>query len=219
MNPNPLLDRSLGELARSLPGATGIFFAHELDFCCGGKQLLRDALAARQLDPAPLLKALEGLIQHPLPAEHDWAQAPRTALIEHILERYHAAHRQQLPELVRLSRRVESVHADRPECPHGLADHLEGMAHELESHMQKEEQILFPLLAQGIPAAGLPPVNVMRHEHDQHGLALERMVALAHQLDMPRGACNTWRALITGLRSLRADLMEHIHLENNLLFE
>jgi hemerythrin-like domain-containing protein len=133
--------------------------------------------------------------------------------------RYHERHREQLPELVRLSRRVETVHADRPECPHGLADHLEDMLQELESHMQKEEQILFPLIAQGMSPTGLPPVEVMRFEHDQHGQSLAQMVSLAHGLAMPRGACNTWRALLAGLQTLREDLMQHIHLENNVLFE
>ena len=32
------------------------------------------------------------------------------------------------------------------------------------------------------------------------------------------GACNTWRALYTGLAQLREDLINHIHLENNILF-
>jgi regulator of cell morphogenesis and NO signaling len=55
--------------------------------------------------------------------------------------------------------------------------------------------------------------------HDQHGLALARMAELAHGLVEPPDACNTWRALFTGLRTLREDLMQHIHLENNILFE
>ena len=46
-----------------------------------------------------------------------------------------------------------------------------------------------------------------------------RMLTLAHQLEPPKEACNTWRALLTGLRTLGADLMEHIELENSLLFE
>ncbi|MGL1180974.1 hemerythrin domain-containing protein, partial [Vibrio parahaemolyticus] len=75
--------------------------------------------------------------------------APTSALIDHILTRYHARHREQLPELIRLARRVESVHGDRPECPRGLADHLETMQQELESHMQKEEMVLFPIYKRG----------------------------------------------------------------------
>lgn len=213
------LDRSLGDLARSIPGATAVFHQHNLDFCCGGKKSLRDALAPLTLEPELVTLALAQLTDQPGAAERDWREATVPELIAHILQRYHERHRQQLPELIRLARRVETVHGDRPECPHGLASHLEDMLQELESHMQKEEQILFPLLQQGVLPQGLPPVAMMRFEHDQHGEALARMVALAHGLEQPRGACNTWRALLAGLSTLKQDLMRHIHLENNVLFE
>ena len=58
----------------------------------------------------------------------------------------------------------------------------------------------------------------MRHEHDQHGVALARLEALTDDITTPKDACNTWRALYAGLTKLREDLMQHIHLENNVLF-
>lgn len=219
MTASALLDRSLGDLARSIPGATALFHRHQLDFCCGGKKTLRDAVAPLPLDAEALARQLEALDDGSDAGQRDWREATAAELIDHLLARYHARHREQLPELARLARRVETVHGDRAECPHGLADHLETMLGELESHMQKEEQVLFPMLLRGVPPAGLPPVEVMRAEHDQHGQALARMVSLAHGLEQPRGACNTWRALLAGLRTLREDLMQHIHLENNVLFE
>ncbi|PSJ42494.1 iron-sulfur cluster repair di-iron protein [Zobellella taiwanensis] len=213
-----LLDRSLGSLARDLPGATRIFHHYRLDFCCGGQTLLRDALAERGLDAAELLASLESL-----PAQHDdernWGQAGTGELIDHILSRYHSVHREQLVELLRLARRVEAVHGDHPDCPAGLADHLDAMRQELESHMQKEEQILFPMLRRGLfdPARG--PITVMRMEHDDHGQALARLLALTHNLTLPAEACNTWQALYAGIGELHTDLMQHIHLENNILFQ
>ena len=215
----PLLDDALGTLARTIPGATALFPTHQLDFCCGGTKSLRPAAAERGLDTAPIVAALKALQAVPAGDGRDWQQATPAELIEHLLTRFHARHREQLPELIHLSRRVETVHADRPECPTGLADHLTGMADAMESHIQQEEQILFPTLLRGFSPMVRMPIGVMRLEHDDHGVALARLVALAHGLEMPRGACNTWRALVLGLRTLREDLMEHIHLENNLLFE
>ena len=152
-------------------------------------------------------------------AEHDWSQASRPEPIDHILRRYHARHREQLPELIHLARRVEQVHGERPECPVGLAQHLGNMLQELESHMLKEENVLFPMLLQGIGGMQVNgPVSVMRFEHDQHGEALAILAALTNNLQLPKGACNTWRALYAGLAQLRDDLMQHIHLENNILF-
>jgi len=214
-----LQDQSLGQLARRIPGATGIFHDYDLDFCCGGKQTLRDAADQKGLDADAIEARLEALQADAQPSQTDWDAVPPASLIAHIVTRYHERHREQLPELIRLARRVEHVHGDRPDCPVGLADHLASMRAELEAHMQKEEQILFPMLARGLHAAAGAPIAVMRVEHDDHGEALQRLAALTNDITLPRAACNTWRALYLGLRTLREDLMEHIHLENNILFE
>ncbi len=142
----------------------------------------------------------------------------QSELIEHILSRYHDRHREQLPELIRLARRVEQVHAGDSHCPEGLADHLQDMQQELESHMLKEEQVLFPMLQRGMGRQAGAPIHVMRLEHDQHGEALERLMQLTGQLTTPEAACNTWRTLYSGLQEFRDDLLEHIQLENDVLF-
>lgn len=209
-------DLPLGTLARSIPGATRVFHEYKFDFCCGGKQTLRDAARARGVDPEAVVEQLEALHAQP-GTSRDWRNASAEELIEHILARYHRRHREQLPELIRLARRVEQVHGERPECPNGLAEHLATMQQELESHMLKEEQVLFPTILRGVlPPA---PISVMRFEHDQHGAALAKLERLTNDITLPKGACNTWRALYLGLATLRDDLMEHIHLENNILFE
>lgn len=215
-----LMDQSLGQLARRIPGATRIFDAQQLDFCCAGNRSLRKAAVEAGVDAVSIEQALQSLLQRADEAtEPDWSQASDTALVDHLLTRYHAVHREQLPELIRLARKVERVHGERPDCPLGLADHLEAMAAELESHMQKEEQILFPMIARGHGARAAMPITAMRHEHDEHGTELRRLEALTNGITPPRGACTTWRALYTGLATFRADLMQHIHTENNILFE
>lgn len=212
------LDQPLGELARRIPGATGVFHRHRLDFCCGGRQSLRDAAARKGLDADAIAAQLDSLQAEP-PAGTDWQHETLPRLVDHIMARYHTRHREQLPELIRLALRVEQVHAGHPDCPGGLAEHLRAMQQELESHMQKEEQVLFPVLIMGQGARAGAPITVMRMEHDQHGLALEHLAALTHDITPPADACTTWRALYLGLRTLREDLMDHIHLENNILFE
>lgn len=210
-----LLDQSLGQLATSIAGATAVFHQYKLDFCCGGKHSLRDALAKKQLAAAPIVSALQQLQQQDGELT-DWRSKPVKQLIEHILERFHQRHRRQLPELSRLARRVEHVHFADPHCPNGLAEHLEEMYQELESHMMKEEQILFPMLAGGIYPAG--PISVMEEEHLQHGDALETLDKLTNNITLPADACNTWTALYLGLQELKEDLMQHILLENEILF-
>lgn len=212
-----LLDQSLGQIACEIAGATRVFHQHKLDFCCGGQKTLREAAARRKLDGEAIAAQLASL-NRAEGAYTDWRKASNSEIIAYILPNFHDRHRQQFPELIRMARRVELVHGDSPNCPTGLADALEAMHHDLESHMQKEEQVLFPMLNQRSAAEVIDPIMVMRYEHDQHGESLEHLEALAHDFVPPQGACNTWRALYLGLDQLRQDLMQHIHLENNILF-
>jgi regulator of cell morphogenesis and NO signaling len=214
MSAAPFADRTVAEIAAALPGSTAVFRKHKLDFCCGGGARLEEAAAARGAS-LPALEAELGALVMP---EGGAVPASTAALIALIQTGYHEVHRRELPELVRLARRVEAVHRDKAECPHGLADLLETMAAEMEDHMQKEEQILFPMMVRGgAPMIG-HPIAIMRHEHDSHGTHLKALDALTHGATPPDGACNTWRALYAGIRKLEDDLMQHIHLENNVLF-
>ncbi len=212
-----LLEQPIGQLACALPGATRIFHQHKLDFCCGGHKSLREAAEKRGLNPEALLSELAPLQQLDSQSR-DWRSASPGELIDYILRRFHEQHRQDVPELIRLARRVEQVHGERADCPTGLADHLEIMFQELLSHMMKEEQVLFPMLLAGNDGEARSPISLLRLEHDQHGEALARLEALTDDITAPADACNTWSALYAGLARLREDLMQHIHLENNVLF-
>ncbi|MDP2331733.1 MAG: iron-sulfur cluster repair di-iron protein [Reyranella sp.] len=208
--------QSVGEIAAALPGATAVFRRFGLDFCCKGDVPLEDSARLRGVALGEVEQALSMLDTRAA------ATAPRetAALIAHILARYHEVHRRELPELVALARRVEAVHAKYSEVPHGLADLLERLQRELESHMRKEELILFPAMARTEATDGglEAPISCMRHEHDDHGANLHELEALTNGFTLPAGACRTWRALYAGGAKLVADVMEHIHLENNLLF-
>ncbi len=206
---------SVGEIAAALPGATAVFRRFGLDFCCKGHVPFEDAARRHGIEPSEVEQALALLD----PSAHGEAPRETVPLIAHILARYHEVHRRELPELVALARRVEAVHAKHPDVPRGLADLLERMQQELESHMRKEELILFPAMARAEAADGglEAPISCMRHEHDDHGTNLRELEALTRDFTLPAGACRTWQAPAGGIR-LVDDVMEHIHLENNLLF-
>jgi regulator of cell morphogenesis and NO signaling len=207
-------EQALGQIAVELPGATAVFRRLKLDFCCGGQVSLRQAAAEKGLD---LNAVLAELAQLQRPTEVASVSEPGE-LIDHILSRYHEVHRAQLPELIRMAHRVEAVHCGHPQVPAGLGDFLEHMEQELLSHMMKEEQVLFPMLKAGGNAFVVQPISMMRHEHVDHGESLDKLNALTNDATPPAEACNTWRALYAGIAQLNDDLINHIHLENNVLF-
>lgn len=207
-------DRTLGALARDIPGATAIFREHHLDFCCGGDQTLDAAAQAKGLDASIItsqLAALDDSITGEMPPDVN-------GLIDLIVSRFHNGHRRELPELIVLATKVEQVHANHPAVPAGLAQMLQTMLDELESHMQKEEQILFPLMRRNPGGFLAPPISRMRAEHDDHARMLQRLEQVAHDFRAPAEACSTWRALYVGLDHFTAEFMQHVHTENNILF-
>jgi len=211
----PLRSRTVGEIAATMPGATGIFRQFNLDFCCGGDVALEEAAREGGIDVAEVERALAALAPSAA-ATFDVSKAGE--LIDHILTHYHEVHRRELPELMNLARKVEAVHAGHPNAPRGLADLLSQMLGELEVHMKKEELILFPAMRRRAGGGLDAPIAQMRHDHDDHGEHLRRLAELTGDLVTPQGACRSWQALYVGAAKFREDLMDHIHLENNVLF-
>ena len=216
MTPNAMT--SLGELASAHPAAGRVFLRHRLDFCCGGQRNLAEACRAAGLDPGAILDELAREAGDGEPAS-SWDGRSLDELVDHIEARYHWTLRRDLPPLIAAARRVERVHAAKPEVPAGLADLLEQFFREMQAHMTKEESVLFPMIRRGARGEAVyMPVRVMESEHDAHGRQLAQIRELTGDLQPPAVACTTWRALYSGLEALEAELMQHIHLENSVLF-
>ena len=62
------------------------------------------------------------------------------------------------------------------------------------------------------------PIARMMQDHEELGELLAFLADLTDDFVPPEGACSTWRALYAGCSKLDADLREHVHLENNILF-
>jgi regulator of cell morphogenesis and NO signaling len=210
-------DRTLGELVTANPAAAKVLHRYRLDFCCGGKQSLTQACASSGLNPETILREIGALTANEAD-EVRWADRSIAELVGHILERYHAPLRSELERLVALARQVEHAHADKPDCPQGLGDLLAEVSEAVESHLAKEEKILFPLILSGRGSMAYMPVQVMVQEHEDHGQNLRRIRELTHDLQLPEHACTSWRELYRSLAALEVELMDHIHLENNILF-
>ena len=221
-------DTTVADIATAAPATIRVFQQHRIDFCCGGKVPLSQACAAKGLSTDRLLGELRTATS-PDTVERNWSDAPLTALVEHIQERYHAHLREELPRLDAMLAKVVSRHGDHlPEILLPLQQTFIGLQLELLAHMLKEDRVLFPMivaldagqpLAPGEAAADLAaPIGVMEAEHAGAGAALARMRQLTGGYAPPEWACPTFRGLYFGLSQLEADMHLHVHLENNILF-
>jgi len=212
-------ETTVGKLAAEHPLATRVLARHGIDFCCGGGRPLREVCSKKGLDSAQVLAEIHRELQTTNASEENWNEAPLDDLIDHILDAYHEPLREELPRLGAMARKVFDVHGARdPERFSQLVDVYTGLEAELQAHMDKEEQVLFPMIRREMGQAAQMPISMMEHEHDNAGAALHRLHELTDGYKVPDGACNTWRALWHGLAALEESLHQHIHLENNILF-
>jgi regulator of cell morphogenesis and NO signaling len=207
---------TLSEIATRHPAGSRVLHRHGLDFCCGGRRSFDDACAERGLAAHEILAEIER--EDAGQPGAGWEERPLDDIVAHLVGFYHHRLRDELPLLVTMAARVESRHGDKAQCPRGLADHLAGMHEAVLEHLAKEERILFPLILSGRGAQAGAPIHVMEVEHEDHRASLLEIRRLTAGLVPPAPACTTWRALYLRLSEFERELMEHIHLENNVLF-
>ncbi|MFC0308885.1 hemerythrin domain-containing protein [Gallibacterium trehalosifermentans] len=147
-----------------------------------------------------------------------WKTATYQDIINFVESGYHTRHRQQLPALIELAQKVESVHKDSSACPAGAAAILQKIYQDLEIHMRKEEQILFQMIQAGQYAMARMPIQVMLSEHDEAEEDLKTLLVVTRNLVLPEGACGSWQALYKGIATFIADLKQHIYFENEIFF-
>jgi regulator of cell morphogenesis and NO signaling len=218
--------KTVGQYVVERPARARVFENFGIDYCCGGKKPLEQVCLDKKIDLQQVLAALEQA-DAPNASAEDWSQASMTELADHIEARHHQPLKRELERLDFFTEKMARKHGtDKPELV-AVRELFVALRQDLEQHLAKEEQILFPLCRQ-LEAAGGPvashcgsvanPIAVMVREHEGAGELLARLRAVTHDYTVPEDACNTFRAVYASLAELEADLHVHIHKENNILF-
>lgn len=227
-----LADQPVGMLVRERPSRAAVFERFGIDYCCRGNTSLAAACRSAGVALDDVFQELDASDQSTLArGEEDWSQKPLAQLIEHIVRRHHSYLRERLPRLASMIERVVTAHGKKREELLSVREVFGGLRGELMSHMMKEERVLFPFIVEMEHAAQsgqmVPgfhcgsissPIAVMEDEHASAGRALWLLRRITQDFRVPDGACETYVALLAGLKELEADLHQHIHLENNILF-
>mgnify|MGYP000597305407 CR=1 FL=1 len=219
------------DLAIGIPGATRIFEQLGIDYCCGGNRTLADACDRFQIPIDRVVSELEFATQAKESAASNWQTESLTDLSAHIVDTHHVFTKQELTRLEKLMDKVCSRHGgNHPELD-SLREIFSQLKQDLIPHMLREEQVLFPYIARMEEAVAdakeIPPpffgtvqnpVRMMAMEHDTAGDLLRELRQISNGYTPPPDACISYQTLYQGLAELEADLHQHIHLENNILF-
>jgi regulator of cell morphogenesis and NO signaling len=225
--------KTVRERAVELPSAIRVFEKFGIDYCCGGHRTLEQACTVSKSEVDAVLTALTAAENSRAETQTtNWSEAPLADLMAHIMNKHHAYVRQELPRLGALATKVATKHGpNHPETTQ-VQEICEALSDELTTHLMKEEQVLFPYVERMEEAViekrpnaqsscfgtVQNPVRMMMMEHDSAGEALRQLRALTNDYKAPQDACMSFQALYKGLEEFEADLHQHIHLENNILF-
>jgi regulator of cell morphogenesis and NO signaling len=225
--------KTVREVAVENPAATRVFERFGIDYCCGGNQALEQACqrAGVSFDEVVDSIEMEEVTARGAKQVHDWQSEPLSELITHIKNTHHKYTREETVRLSALLEKVCSVHGKNHPELFGIRDTFGGLSQELRTHLMKEEMVLFPYIErmeesviQREPVLPAPfgsvqnPVVVMEHEHDSAGAALGSIRKASNDFVPQAEACISYQTLYKALADFEADLHQHIHLENNILF-
>ena len=227
-----ILNQTLAQIVTANHQAATVFEKYNLDFCCKGKRPLQQACSEKNIPVEQVLEELNETIGKSANRESTLLNYfTATQLSDYIVATHHAYVKQNAPIISMYLDKIAAKHGDRhPEVVEVL-NFFTQLKDEMESHMYKEENILFPRIKElekhdgenssvALPASGYieAPIAVMEHEHDDAGFLLEKIREKTNNYTPPADACTTYRVAFASLQAFESDLHQHVHMENNILF-
>lgn len=228
---NVLSTQTLAQIVKGNYKTAAIFEKYHLDFCCKGKRTLDDACTEQQLPVHEIISELETVFGKQNQLQTDFDSMTLTELCDYIVNTHHSFVKKELPQIYFYLQKVAAKHGERHPELYKIFELFARVKEEMESHMQKEELVLFPRIKElekfiSLQPASLKlniaylqsPITVMEQEHDFAGSTMEEIRNLTGNYTPPADACTTYRLSFESLKAFEEDLHRHVHLENNILF-
>lgn len=219
---------SIGEIVASLPKASEVFKKYHIDFCCGGNRLLSEAIKEQQLNEDEILQELDEAEKktEAYKNQTDFVKLSRNELIDYIVSTHHSFLKITLPKISELTTKILRVHGTNHEEIFQVHKLFHNLKTDLDQHLIKEEELLFPLIkeydqepSKELLAKISNVMNETESEHEAAGDILKELRRITKDFVVPDDGCNSFRLTYDKIQELEADLFQHIHLENNILFK
>ncbi len=213
--------------------AADVFRKYGIEYCCGGKYPLHVACKINGVDEGLVVTELEEATREVNRSNTlDFTQWHIDFLTDYIVHVHHQYLRNALPRAQDYVDRFAEGHRGK----FNYLDELKRLVNQLRRnflpHLVQEEEIIFPYIRQighayysREPYASLlvrtlrkPVENIMEQEHDNSTRLLGRMREITDNYTPPPNACLNHKVTFGKLREVDNDIIQHIHLEHNILF-
>jgi len=220
---------TLADFAVDFSGATEIFEKYALDYCCEGTKTLADACADKGLSYEKVLKEVmeaRSVRADQILRMDQWSDS---FLTDFIVENYHKHFRETLPMLRALLENVRSTHGYRHPILGLLLKQFDLLSEGLLAHMQQEEVALFPAIKKQELSKNdrsnasqfhlQKLATAIQRDHQQAEELLRSFRVNTDDYTAPPDANPTFVLLYRKLSRFDRELVNHIHIENNILLK
>jgi len=232
MNITDIKNKTVGEIVTEDFSSTRIFKRFGIDFCCHGNTDLKTACKQQNVDIDTVISELQSPSgEQSGDSNIPFSSWPLDLLLDYVLKIHHRGIRTNGPALLSLLEKVKNVHGENHPELFELGNLLEESLHDLEEHLQKEENVLFPYLYRlydvSLKHKSIEPmhcgtirnpIRVMMMEHENEGIRYKHIIDLTHHFTTPQDGCTSYHLLMRDLEAFVDALFEHIHIENNIVF-
>jgi regulator of cell morphogenesis and NO signaling len=227
----PIELRTIGDIVTEDYRAAQVFKKYHLDFCCKGNQTLKEIALKYHIDLQQLLKEIEAKQQLYPTKIFGFGSWPLDLLMQYIKDKHHKYIVERIPIIQQYLKKLGELYGTTNPELFDILELFTQTALELTLHMQKEKSLLFPQLKalsqnkyaqpNGIDTVEANLDHVIHMMWQEHRVVMERFHRIGRLSDnfkAPDHGCSLYRITYSLLKEFEEDLMEHIHLENNILF-
>lgn len=221
-------NQKVGEIVVKFPRAMETLKKYKIDFCCGGDRPLEEAVKEQNLNAQEIISEINEDYNKYVTEEikdRNWGSESYSKLIEHVVNTHHAYLNETLPRLGELTTKILRVHGANHSELAKVHKLLHSLKMELEQHLIKEEEIVFPLIVEyektgdrEVLNKAVENIKELEEEHKGAGSILKELREITKNYVVPQDACNSYKLTYKLLEEVEDDTFRHIHLENNIMF-
>ena len=225
-------NQTISEIVRNDYRTADVFKKHGINYCCGGNISLQEVCYQRGMDYDTIVNDLNAVSRRiGISSALNFSEWKLEFLIDYIVNIHHAYQKIALPSIE--SSLISFVEGHKKKFPE-LEKVLELFLHLrrlIPPHNRHEEEIIFPYIklienthrrketyGHLFVRTLRKPLSHIENEHGEILTTLKEIQTLTNQYTFPDNACTNHRVVFNKLREFHDDMLQHNHLENDVLF-
>lgn len=234
-----ILDEKVGDILNKFPSTKTFFDKYNIDYCCNGRKVLKDALKELNIDNQNIVNELIHDIQKACEFKSsnsdevvkstDFINKSSEEVIDFVINHFHEGLRKTMPEINALILKIMRAHIKHHK-------QLFWKIHELfckikdifEGHLILEEENIFKAMIKFNNGelskeseeykTMIETITEAVDEHFIIGPTLKELASLTNNYSVPENSCETVKKVYSELHKLQDHILAHTQIENNILF-